>query len=206
MIESEHLHNANKRLEKLYKEVESELTRTDSQLQGVFENILEILPSTASKGLRAGLFTDLGEVSERRGDLATAQTYYEKALTLLVDIDLHLQIAVIYAHLTRVALQRHNVLAAREQLQASFQEAQNSASDPLLLRLAFMLGWLRLTENRTDEGLAWLGLVLQHPVTPFDLRQDILNLLDEMGLSDVPATHVTAEQQLSLTDVLQTPI
>ena len=38
---SSDLYYANKRLEELYKEVESELTRTDSQLQGVFENIVD---------------------------------------------------------------------------------------------------------------------------------------------------------------------
>ena len=38
---SSDLYFANKRLEELYKEVESELTRTDSQLQGVFENIVD---------------------------------------------------------------------------------------------------------------------------------------------------------------------
>ena len=38
---SSDLYYANKRLEELYKEVESELTKTDSQLQGVFENIVD---------------------------------------------------------------------------------------------------------------------------------------------------------------------
>ena len=38
---STELYNANEKLEQLYRDIEAELTRTDSQLQGVFENIVD---------------------------------------------------------------------------------------------------------------------------------------------------------------------
>ena len=177
--------------------------------QQMLQDVLKMLPSTTSKGLRAGLLTDLGKLSERRADFAQAQNYYEQALALLTDIGLYRQIAILHTCLACVALARHDLPTARKQLQAGIAAARLAATLPLLLQLAYVLGRLRLAEGRQAEGLTLLNLVLHHPSASFDLQEEIHNLLCSSGLKATAGLLEKAlqtEQQKILWDILQTSV
>jgi hypothetical protein len=69
-------------------------------------------------------------------------------------------------------------------------------TDPLRLRLAYGVGWLRLAEGRQAEGLALLGLVLHHPATTFDLQEPTTRLLEKWGI-DAADTAVALQRHPS---------
>lgn len=177
--------------------------------QQMLEDVLKMLPSTTSKGLRAGLLTDLGKIFERRDDFSRAQDYYEEALTLVTDIGLYRQIAILHTCLSCVALARNDLPTARKQLQAGIESARRVTTVPLLLHLAHVLGRLRLAEGRQAEGLSLFCLVLNHPATSFDLQEEIHDLLNRSGLKAAkihPEKALLAEQNKILQNILQTSL
>ena len=155
------------------------------QAGSYFQQVYDKAMMHGDRERSAHALNNLGNVFMKKGDLASAKSYIEKALALMEEMGLqqHSSAGWMLDSLIDISLKLGDLSAARGYTVKNLIFARRIGLLPLLLYTFLQAARIILTESELDEyGLALLGLVLNHPASDFDTRQALLAALVGLGV------------------------
>jgi serine/threonine protein kinase/tetratricopeptide (TPR) repeat protein len=152
----------------------------------------------------AHALNNLGNVFMKKGDLAGAKSFIEKALALVQEIGLqqHSSAGWMLDSLIDISLKLGDTDTARRYAVKNLIFARQIGLLPLLLYTLMQSARIILTGSELDEyGLALLGLVSNHPASDFDTRQALSGALAALGLDSNDPRVLTGMEKGTALDV-----
>jgi predicted ATPase/Tfp pilus assembly protein PilF len=129
---------------------------------------------------------NLGTIATIRGDLDRAETFLHEAVALSRDLGLLKLLAACQNAVGNIAAQRGDHRRAGEHLHRALSTASQIADTPLTLEILVGIARsLALHDERPEEAMRLISLVLQHPAADSDTRYQAESLQDELESSGI---------------------
>ena len=148
----------------------------------------------------ATTLANAGQLAAKQGDYEQARQLLTESLEMKRAINDQRGVAVALTGLANVALARDDYAATGDQLLQALEFAQQCGDTKLTLTVLAGMAALRVKQGRRAAATRLLALLLNHPGTSEETRQEALRLVDELGSQ--PDTIRAVWQGESLDDVI----
>ncbi|MCL4302966.1 MAG: tetratricopeptide repeat protein [Anaerolineae bacterium] len=119
----------------------------------------------------------LGDIAVRQQNYSEAQRLYRQSLALAQEINNRGVVAAARKGLGWTALGRGDYMDARHQFRQGLQGAADIQFVPLILSLLVGIGELLLHSGKIERGLELLKLVVHHPASDYETKQQAQQLV-----------------------------
>jgi tetratricopeptide (TPR) repeat protein len=142
-----------------------------------FEQSLRIFREIGARQKLVVVLDNLGVLAELLGDFDDATQYYEESLALSEAIGNRPAAALTLCNLGNVATAQEEKIRAAELYNRALRTAREIEATPIIMDV--LVGLAGINPD-TDEALAWLGLVFEHPATIEGTRQVAAPIVDDL--------------------------